>query len=74
MERKTGGSLIRLFIVMNAVARPLALVFPRFHWTLFRLVNAEHRRRQATIDLIHASPYLLRDIGATEDHFSERHK
>ena len=57
---------------MNAIARPLALVVPRFHWTLFRLVNAEHRRRQATIDLIHASPHLLRDIGATDYNITGR--
>lgn len=33
---------------------------------------AARRRRQATIDLIHASPHLLADIGATENHVSER--
>jgi len=30
------------------------------------------RRRQTTIDLIHASPHLRRDIGLLEEHFSVR--
>ena len=33
---------------------------------------ASRRRRQATIDLIHASPHLRRDIGLVEEHFSVR--
>lgn len=31
-----------------------------------------HRRRRATLDLIHASPHLLRDIGFTQEHSSWR--
>lgn len=38
-------------------------------WQLHRLRS---RRRRATIDLIHASPHLLRDIGAMEGCVVER--
>ena len=59
---------------MIAIAKPVAAAFhlPRLNFA--RLFGAERRRRQATIDLIHASPHLLRDIGATEDRFGERHR
>lgn len=42
-------------------------------WQFPRLIDLAHRRRrQATIDLIHASPHLLRDIGATEGNLYRR--
>lgn len=53
---------------MNTLAKPLTralrlprLAVPRFDW-------AARRRRQAMIDLMHASPYLLRDIGVSDGH------
>lgn len=59
---------------MTVIAKPLAAAFHLSHWVLPRLSFLTLRRRQATIDLIHSSPYLLRDIGATENHFSQRTK
>jgi hypothetical protein len=72
MEYKTGGSLIRLFMGMNAIAKPLTIAFHLPRWSLPPLSGATRRRRQATIDLIHSSPHLLRDIGATEHNVTSR--
>ena len=66
MKYEVGGSPIRLFIVMSAIVQPLIAVFHLPRWSLPLASGAARRRRQATIDLIHASPHLLRDIGATE--------
>ena len=59
---------------MNAIARPLIAAFHLPRWSAPLPFSAARRRRQATLDLIHSSPHLLRDIGATEDQFSERHR
>jgi uncharacterized protein YjiS (DUF1127 family) len=57
---------------MTAIAKSFssALHLPR--WSLLHLWIDQRRRRQATIDLLHASPHLLRDIGATEGNLCER--
>ena len=60
--------------VMNAIAKPVAAFIHLPRLTFPRLFSAERGRKQATIDLIHSSSHLLRDIGATEDHFSGRHR
>ena len=59
---------------MIAIAKPVAAAFrlPRLRFP--RLFSADQRRKQATIDLIHSSAHLLRDIGATEENFSDRHR
>lgn len=57
---------------MTAITKPVAIVPHLPRWPMPRLFGVQHRRRQATIDLIHASPHLLRDIGATNEHFSSR--
>ena len=73
MKCETGGSPIRLFIVMSAIVQPLIAVFHLPRWSLpLASGAAQRRRRQATIDLIHASPHLLRDIGATEGNLGGR--
>ncbi|MGB3338686.1 MAG: hypothetical protein WBA73_16045 [Devosia sp.] len=59
---------------MIAIAKPVVTSFHLPRWVFPRLLSGANRRKQATIDLIHSSPHLLRDIGATEDHFSERHR
>ena len=41
------------------------LYLPRFDFTA-------RRRRQASIDLLHSSAHLRRDIGALEENFVER--
>lgn len=51
---------------MNAIARPLIAAFHLPRWSAPHLFGVARRRRQATIDLIHASPHLLRDIGVTD--------
>ena len=72
MKYETGGSPIRLFIVMSAIVQPLIAVFHLPRWSLPLASGAARRRRQATIDLIHASPHLLRDIGATDYNIAGR--
>jgi len=57
---------------MIAIAKPVTSAFRLPHWVFPRLSATQRRRKQATIDLIHSSQHLLRDIGATEDHFSGR--
>ena len=59
---------------MNTIAKPLlpAIRLPR--WSFPRLFTAKGRRRRATIDLIHSSPHLLRDIGLIEDSVVERRR
>ncbi|WP_332685992.1 hypothetical protein [Devosia sp.] len=52
---------------MIAIAKPVAAAFHLPRLSFLRPFSANQRRKQATIDLIHASPHLLRDIGATED-------
>jgi len=57
---------------MIAIAKPVAAAIHLPRWILPRLSFAARRRRQATIDLIHSSPHLLRDIGVSEGVISER--
>lgn len=57
---------------MSAITKPLAAAFHLPRWVFPRVSAIARRRRQTTMDLIHSSPHLLRDIGATEDNFSER--
>lgn len=72
MENKAGAIPIRMVIAMIALAKPISTVLhlPRWVWPL--LWGSERRRKQATVDLIHASPHLLRDIGATEGNLDGR--
>jgi hypothetical protein len=74
MENKAGAIPIRMVIAMIAITKPLSTSFHLPRWAFARLWSTERRRKQATADLIHSSPHLLRDIGATEDHFSERYR
>jgi hypothetical protein len=69
MENKAGAIPIRMVIAMIAIAKPIATVFHLPNWVFPRLSSAERRRKQTTIDLIHSSPHLLRDIGATAENF-----
>ena len=69
MENNTGAIPIRMVIAMIAIAKPMSTVFHLPNWVLPRLWGRDRQRRQTTIDLIHSSPHLLRDIGATADHF-----
>ncbi|MET3926255.1 hypothetical protein [Devosia sp. 2618] len=57
---------------MTALTKSLTTPFrlPVLHWPRFN--NSERKRRQTTIDLIHSSPHLLRDIGATEGRMVQR--
>lgn len=57
---------------MNAIAKPLLLVISLPRWHVPRLFSDKRRRRRATIDLIHSSPHLLRDIGLAEGRVLER--
>lgn len=59
---------------MIAIAKPAATAIHLPRWSFPRLFSAGQRRKQATMDLIHSSPHLLRDIGATEDRFSDHHR
>lgn len=73
METKAGAIPIRMVIAMIAVTRTVGQAFHLPHIRLPRIV-VRQRRRRATIDLIHASPYLLADIGVTEGRVGERGK
>jgi len=55
---------------MIAIAKPVA-AFRLPRWVFPRLFITT-RRRQTTIDLIHSSPHLLRDIGLGEGHCMSR--
>ena len=66
-QNNPGAIRIRMVIAMTVIAKPFAAAVHLFHWPFSHLSSADRRRRQATIDLINASPHLLRDIGATED-------
>lgn len=55
-------------MVMSTIAKPF---FAAFHFPRLALARKESSRRQrkrTTIDLIHASAHLRRDIGLTDDH------
>lgn len=57
---------------MSTIAKPFfaAFHFPRLVFA--RKEPGRRQRRQATIDLIHASPHLRRDIGLTDDYVPSR--
>ena len=57
---------------MNTLAKPLIVAFHLPRWRLPRPFGAAYRRRQTTIDLIHSSPHLLRDIGVTDHNITSR--
>ena len=59
---------------MTAIANTLATAIHLPRLSFPRLFSADRRRKQATVDLIHSSPHLLRDIGATENNLDERHR
>ncbi|KQX42024.1 hypothetical protein ASD04_18350 [Devosia sp. Root436] len=59
---------------MNAIARPLIATFHLPRWSKPLPFGAAHRRRRTTIDLIHSSPHLLRDIGVSEGHDGKRQR
>lgn len=53
---------------MLAITKPVLLFF-RFGVPRRSTTKGEiGRRKQTTIDLIHASPHLRQDIGLTEEH------
>ena len=72
METKAGAIPIRMVVAMIAIAKPISTAFHQPRWVFPRLWGSERRRKQATVDLIHASPHLLRDIGATEGNLDGR--
>jgi len=51
---------------MIAIAKPFSAAIHLPRWVFPRLSASERRRKRATIDLIHSSPHLLRDIGMVE--------
>lgn len=57
---------------MIAATKPGARAIRLPRWDISRLFGTARRRRQATIDLIHSSPHLLRDIGLAEGHVGIR--
>lgn len=57
---------------MTTLAKPLTVLFRLPAWTWPRLDSSERKRKQATIDLIHTSPHLRRDIGLADDYRGAR--
>lgn len=74
MENNAGAIRIRMVNAMNTIAKPFIIPIRLPRWTFLRLSTVQRRRRQATMDLIHSSPHLLRDIGATEEHVIGRQR
>ena len=74
MENNAGAIRIRMVNAMSTIAKPFVTLIRLPRWTFPRLSTVQHRRRQATMDLIHSSPHLLRDVGATEDHLTTRYR
>jgi hypothetical protein len=61
-----------MIVAMIAIAKPIATAIHLPRWVLPRLSATENRRKQTTIDLIHSSPHLLRDIGVGDGQISPR--
>lgn len=57
---------------MIAIAKPVATAIHLPRWLLPRFARIALRRRQTTIDLIHSSPHLLRDIGVGDGQIGPR--
>ena len=79
METKAGAIRIRMVSAMQSISRTFLSLFhvPPFRLPLARRGNLgeiAQRRRQATIDLSHASPHLRRDIGIVEVCFLVRRR
>lgn len=72
MENNPGAIPIRMVIAMIAIAKPISTVFHLPRWVLPRLWGTASRRKQSTIDLVHSSAHLLRDIGVGEGRRSPR--
>ena len=67
-EHNRRAPCIRAFMVMITVVQPL---LRGFRLPVLRL---RRRQRRATMDLIHASPYLRKDIVLLEEHFFGRRR
>lgn len=74
MHNNAGAILIRMATAMTANTKSLAATLHMPRWAIPRLFGSDRRRRQATIDLIHSSPHLLRDIGAIDHALPKRGK
>lgn len=74
MDTKTGAVRISTVTAMSSLATPFLTAIHLPHWHFPRPFGMAQRRRRATVDLIHASPHLLRDIGVSEGHVVERGK
>lgn len=59
---------------MITIAKPVLIAIHLPRWALSLGSTSEHRRKQATIDLIHSSPHLLRDIGLVDGLFIPRNR
>jgi hypothetical protein len=59
---------------MIAIAKPLATAIHLPRWVFPRLWHTERHRKQATVDLIHSSPHLLRDIGVDAGNMRSPHR
>lgn len=59
---------------MSTLAKPFLASFHLPRLALDRKEASPRRRKQATIDLVHSSAYLRRDIGLTDEHVVSRHR
>ncbi|HEY0034331.1 MAG TPA: hypothetical protein VGB81_13785 [Devosia sp.] len=57
---------------MTSIAKSLAGPLHHLPWPRLRMIWIKRKRRQTTVDLIHSSPHLLRDIGLTDGNISHR--
>jgi hypothetical protein len=66
MDNNAGAAPIRAVSAMTTIAKPIISLFHLPRWHMPQLNKETKRRRRVTIDLINASPHLLRDIGVVE--------
>jgi uncharacterized protein YjiS (DUF1127 family) len=59
---------------MSSIAKAFAKPARTIHWPRFNSLWIARKRRQTTVDLIHSSPHLLRDIGLTEGQIFQRRR
>ena len=72
MDNSRRAPGIRALVAMSSIAKPIAKSFhlPEIHLPRWRWLA--RKRRRNTMDLIHSSPHLLRDIGLLEENYTRR--
>jgi uncharacterized protein YjiS (DUF1127 family) len=59
---------------MSSIAKAFATPARAIRWPRLNSFWIARKRRQTTVDLIHSSPHLLRDIGLTDGQLPQRRR